>query len=321
MKFRKRQSGGEVAIKFAKPEVSETSSSSAIKGSMENQKQSNQEMAEMQKQMSGGGDGVVVPQMDQAGDSGNQSISGGIGNILQGAADSEYDNDVDTNSSANSDYTGGKRKRRRRTKKRRKSKKRRKTRKRRKSKKRRKSRKKRKTRRRKGGWGKKNHFKRTVKGQKETRNPFNLKVRAEDENRRQTYATAMNEFKRATKQQGGKRKRRRRTRKKKAGSSFFKKNKLMIEGMSEGTIRRLDNSDTSFPAIMRARSNIKSGMDPIKAHRKAFNNSHLKVKDLKAVPKYLEWKKRSSAPLVEKTNTQNKHMLKRESGSRNVLQM
>ena len=36
----------------------------------------------------------------------------------------------------------------------------------------------------------------------------------------------------------------------------------MIEGMSEGTIRRLDNSDTSFPAIMRARSNIKSGMDP-----------------------------------------------------------
>ena len=265
-----------------------------------------------------------------------QSITGGIGNILQGAADSEYDNDIETNSSANSDYTGGKRKRRRKTKKRRRTKKRkykhiggarckccnccnkRKTR---KTRKRRKSRKKRKTRRRKGGWGKKNHFKRTVKGQKETRNPFNLKVRAEDENRRQTYATAMNEFKRATKQQGGKRKRRRRTRKKKAGSSFFKKNKLMIEGMSEGTIRRLDNSDTSFPAIMRARSNIKSGMDPIKAHRKAFNNSHLKVKDLKAVPKYLEWKKKSNTSLVPEMTSNKRHMLKRESGSRNVLQM
>ena len=131
----------------------------------------------------------------------------------------------------------------------------------------------------------------------------------------------MNEFKRATKQEGGKRKRRRRTRKKKAGSSFFKKNKLMIEGMSEGTIRRLDNSDTSFPAIIRARSNIKSGMDPVKAHRKAFNNSHLKVKDLKALPKYLEWKKTSSTPLVAKKNSNTKDMIKRESGSRNVLQM
>lgn len=320
MKFRKKQKGGEVPIKFAKPEVSETSASSAIKGSMENQKQSNQEMTEMQKQMSGGGDGVVVPQMDQAGDSGNQSITSGIGNILQGAADSEYDNDVDTNSSANSDYTGGKRKKRK-TRKRRKSRNKRKTRKRRKSKKRRKSRKKRKTRRRKGGWGKKNPFKRTVKGQREVRNPFNLQVRAEDENRRQTYATAMNEFKHVTKQQGGKRKRLRRTRKKKAGSPFFKKNKHMIEGMSEGTIKRLDSSDTSFGAIMRARSNIKSGMDPVKAHRQAFNNSHLKVKDLKALPKYLEWKKRSSMPLVDKTNTQNKHTLKRETGSRNVLQI
>lgn len=262
MKFRKRQRGGEVSIKFAKPEVSETSPGSAIKGSMENQKESNQEMAEMQKQMSGGGDGVVVPQMDQAGDSGNESISGGIGNILQGAADSEYDNDLEADSSANSDYTGGKRRRRRRTRKRRKSRKKRKTRKRRKSKKRRKSRKKRKT-----------------------------------------------------------RKSRRRTRKKKAGSSFLKKNKLMIEGMSEGTIRRLDNSDTSFGAIMRARTNIRSGMDPVKAHRKAFNNSHLKVKDLKALPKYLEWKKTSSTPLVAKKNSNTKHMIKRESGSRNVLQM
>ena len=107
------------------------------------------------------------------------------------------------------------------------------------------------------------------------------------------------ESKKAAQKRRKTRKNRRKTRKKKA-EVLFLKNKLMIEGMSGLTIRRLDNLDTSFPVIMRARSNIKSGMDPVKAHRKAFNNSHLKVKDLKALPKYLEWKKTSSTPLVEK---------------------
>ena len=114
MKYRRtrKQRGGEVAIKFPQPEISETSADSAIKGSIQAQKENNNEMSEMNKQV-GGGD-ITVPQFDQAGDSGNTSISGGIGNILKGAADSEFDGDIETSSSANSDYIGGKRKTRRR---------------------------------------------------------------------------------------------------------------------------------------------------------------------------------------------------------------
>ena len=242
MNFKKFQKGGKVPIKFTKPEVSETSPNSAIQSSIQAQKESNAEMAEMQKQMSGGGEKVTVPQMDEAGDSGNASISGGIANILKGAADSEYDNDVDANSTANSDYTGGRRTRRRRKKRRRKTKKHRKS--------------KKKKRRRKTK-------KRRRKSKKKRR-------------RRKT-------------------KKRRSTRKQKGSNIFnskkFNPNKKMIHGMSEGTIRRLDNSDTSFGAIIRTRTNIRSGMSPLQAHRKAFNNSHLKEKDLRALPKYLEWKK------------------------------
>ena len=114
MKYRRtrKQRGGEVPIKFNQPEISETSAGSAIKGSIQAQKANNDEMSEMNKQV-GGGD-ITVPQFDQAGDSGNTSISGGIGNILKGAADSEFDGDIETGSSANSDYTGGRRKTRRR---------------------------------------------------------------------------------------------------------------------------------------------------------------------------------------------------------------
>ena len=109
---RRKQRGGEVPIKFNQPEISETSVSSAIKGSIQTQKENNAEMSEMNKQV-GGGD-VTVPQMDQAGESGNKSISNGIANILKGSADSEYDGDIETDSSANSDYIGGRRKTRRR---------------------------------------------------------------------------------------------------------------------------------------------------------------------------------------------------------------
>ena len=152
MKTRKRlQRGGEVPIKFEKPEVSETSANSAIKGSMQTQKENNAEMIKMNKEMAGGGkDDVTIPQMDQAGDSGNASITGGIGNILKGAADSEFDSDIQEDSSANSDYTGGRRRRKKSRRKKSHRKKRRSRR--RKSKKRRKSRKRRRTqRRRKGG--------------------------------------------------------------------------------------------------------------------------------------------------------------------------
>ena len=110
MKYRRtrKQRGGEVPINFPQPLISETSAGSAIKGSIQAQKENNNEMSEMNKQV-GGGD-ITVPQMDQAGDSGNKSISGGIANILKGLADSEYDGDIETNSTANSDYTGGRRK-------------------------------------------------------------------------------------------------------------------------------------------------------------------------------------------------------------------
>ena len=94
--------GGNVSLKFNKPEVNATSSSDAIQGAMNKQKVQNEEVVEMNKAMAGGGKGVVVPQMAQAGEEGNESISGTIGSTLQGRADGEYDNDV---------YKGGRRKR------------------------------------------------------------------------------------------------------------------------------------------------------------------------------------------------------------------
>ena len=92
----------------------------------------------------------------------------------------------------------------------------------------------------------------------------------------------------------------------------------MIHGMSEGTIKRLDNSDTSFAAIVRTRTNIRSGMSPIQAHRKAFNNSHLKEKDLIALPKYLKWKKSNN---IQTPKHSAKPKLVSQKGTRNVLQM
>jgi len=94
--------GGSVSLEFKKPEVNSTSSGDAIQGSMNKQKADNESVVEMNKAMAGGGKGVVVPQMSQAGDAGNESITGTIGSTLQGRADGEYDNDV---------YKGGKRRR------------------------------------------------------------------------------------------------------------------------------------------------------------------------------------------------------------------
>jgi hypothetical protein len=117
-KRKKSQRGGEVAIKFNQPEVSQTSAASAIKGSIQAQKENNSELMDMKKQMSGGSKDVVIPQMDQAGESGNKSILDGISNLLKGAADSEFDNDIELDTSANSDYTGGRRRTRRKRRKR-----------------------------------------------------------------------------------------------------------------------------------------------------------------------------------------------------------
>lgn len=107
--------GGNVSFEFDKPEVNATSSSDAIQSAMNKQKIQNQEIVEMNKKMAGGGKGIVVPQMAQAGGEGNKSIAGTIGSTLQGRADGEYDNDV---------YKGGRvRKRKSRRRKKRKSRK------------------------------------------------------------------------------------------------------------------------------------------------------------------------------------------------------
>ena len=236
---RRRQRGGEVPIKFNQPEISETSASSAIKGSIQAQKENNANLSEMNKQV-GGGD-VTVPQFDQAGDSGNKSISNGIANILKGSADSEYDSKIETGSSPNSDYIGGRRKTRR----------------------------------------KRKLNKRSLKRRK--LNKRSLKRRKLNKRSRKTRKRKLNKRSR---------KRRKLNKRSRKGAGLFtKKNKIMINGMSEGTIKRLSNSDTSFAAIVKARSYIKSEMDPLKAHHKAFNNNSLKRKDLLALPKYLEWKK------------------------------
>ena len=145
MKKRSRKHrGGAVSLEFEKPEVSNTSSSGAIQGAMNKQKVGNEEVSKLNKAFSGGGSSeVVVPQMAQAGDSGNKTITGGVAQTLQGRADGEYDNDVHIKPKSDGMPGGGRRRRRKRKTKRksRKSKKRR--RKKRKTRRKRKSRRKR----------------------------------------------------------------------------------------------------------------------------------------------------------------------------------
>ena len=138
-KSRKHRGGATMSV--PKPSVSNTSASGAIQGSMNKQKAGNQEVANLNKQFSGGGsaEDIVVPQMGQAGADGNATITGGVGATLQGSADGEFDNEV--NNSVKPDGMGGGRRRRRKTK--RKSRKSRRKRRRRKTRKKIKSRRKR----------------------------------------------------------------------------------------------------------------------------------------------------------------------------------
>ena len=110
-----KQYGGAVSYEFEKPEVNATSSNQAIGGALHKQKTQSEETVELNKAMAGGG--IVIPQMGQAGESGNKSIMGSISSTLKGKADGEFDDDV---------YKGGKK--RKTKKRRRKSKKKRKTR-------------------------------------------------------------------------------------------------------------------------------------------------------------------------------------------------
>ncbi len=140
----RKQRGGEVSLAFEKPQVSNTSAGGAIQGAMHNQKESNTEVTKLNKEFGQSGGSVVVPQMSQAGDNGNKTITGGVQNTLQGRADSEFDKDVHNKPAPDGMPGGGRRRRRKRKTKRksRKSKKRR-----RKKRKTRKTRRKRKSRR------------------------------------------------------------------------------------------------------------------------------------------------------------------------------
>lgn len=139
---KRRQKGGAEDLSFKKPMVSNVSAAGAIQGTMHKQAKGNEEMVDLKKSMSGGGDGVIVPQMNQAGASGNESISGSISTTLQGRADAKYDKDV-FNKPKSSGMPGGGRKRRKKRKTKRKSRKSKKRRRKRKTKKRRKSKKRR----------------------------------------------------------------------------------------------------------------------------------------------------------------------------------
>ena len=137
---RRKHRGGAVSMEFEKPEVSNTSSSGAIQGAMHKQKAGNEETAKLNKEFGqGGGGDVVVPQMGQAGEAGNKTITGGVSQTLQGRADGEYDNDVNIKPEPDGMPGGGRR--RRKTKKRRRKRKTKRRKRKRKSKKRRRKRK------------------------------------------------------------------------------------------------------------------------------------------------------------------------------------
>ena len=145
MRKRRKRGGGKVDLSFKKPEVSNTSASGAIQGTIHKQAVGNAEVVALNKAMAGGGKDIVVPQMNQAGTQGNKSISGTISTTLKGSADAEYDTDVDNPPGASGMPGGGRKRRKRRRKTKRKSRKSKKRRRKRKTKKRkrRKSRKKR----------------------------------------------------------------------------------------------------------------------------------------------------------------------------------
>ena len=118
---RLRQKGGKVVLSHPEPEVSAVSSTSAIKNAISTQNEMNSEMAKLNQEMAGGGEGIVVPQLDQAGPGGNSIIAGAIANGNQANADAEFDGgviDPDKVSINNGMPGGGKKKKRKRRKKR-----------------------------------------------------------------------------------------------------------------------------------------------------------------------------------------------------------
>ena len=113
-------------MKLESPKVTATSAMDKLGGNIAKQDEMNQELVDMNKKLSGGA--VVVPQMQQAGSSGNNSIKQQIGSTLQGGEDGAYDEQVltpDEAAKTGSTLGGGRRRktRRKRRKNKRKSKK------------------------------------------------------------------------------------------------------------------------------------------------------------------------------------------------------
>ena len=79
-------------LKIEAPKVSATSAADKVGGNIAKQAEMDNELVEMNKKLAGGG--VVVPQMNQAGESGNGSIETQIGSALKANADGEYDTQV-----------------------------------------------------------------------------------------------------------------------------------------------------------------------------------------------------------------------------------
>ena len=150
MKLRKIGGAPPVNTSFAKPQVNSTTAEEALTGVQHDQKVDNEKLENMNRTMNGGrrqrgGSDVTVPQFNQTGSEGNDTIANTIDSTLTGGEQGRYDADVGKPAPDSGMPKGGARKRRRRkTRKRR----RRNTRTRRRTRKKRKSRR-RKTRRRK----------------------------------------------------------------------------------------------------------------------------------------------------------------------------
>ena len=116
---KKHHRGGAVSLHFDKPKVSANTSRQAIQTSIHQQNTANEEVDALNKTMAGGG-GVVVPQMNQAGTEGNDTITRTVDGELQSRADGEFDAEVYQGESAIKEGSGfrldggGKRRRRRR---------------------------------------------------------------------------------------------------------------------------------------------------------------------------------------------------------------
>ena len=121
---KKHHHGGAVSLHFEKPKGSANTSRQAIQTSIHQQNADNEEIDTLNKTMAGGG-GVVVPQMNQAGTEGNDTITRTVDGELQSRADGEYDAGVYNGEGAIKEGSGfrlggggKKRRRRRRTRKR-----------------------------------------------------------------------------------------------------------------------------------------------------------------------------------------------------------